>query len=809
MNDFLRGIRFAARTLRKQPGFTAIAVLTLALGIGANTAIFSIVNAAFLRPLPYPNANQIYRVRRVNNRIGGGSISPAIFAQWRQRTDIFESIGVIVGAAPVTLRGGGEPVSIHAVLLSPGALSTLGVQPEVGRLFGADEENPASAHVAIISDALWKNRFGSDREMLGKTITLNTTAYGVIGVMPAGFELPLTWAKEADVWLPYALPAGSENNPSNGMTCIGRLRSNVTMANAEQALTQPLLALAQQFPNMIFPVEKATLLPMREWIRAGAGTAPLLLLGAVGFVLLIACANVANLLLARATGRQREMAIRATLGATRGQIATQLLTESTLLGLLGGIAGVLVCYASFDAVLALVPNDLPHVGAIRIDGAVLAFSLALGVLTGIVFGLAPAATMSKADLQIALKEGSSRAGASRERGRLRWILVTVEVALALVLLVGAGLLLESFGRLMTTDLGFDPHHVLTVSVPLPRSYDTAAKQIAFYDEFARKLAAVPGVQNVAYINGLPLSQGDILFSIEGRQDAENAKGDARARRASPGYFDAMRIPLVQGRLLAETDSDKSEPVAVINKSLAERLWPNGDAIGSYVWIGKPMGPGATEPAPRRIVGIAGDIHGESVAEGASFDMYTPAKQTTGSSSMQFVVRSPLSIGALQPSIQSILRAALPEQPASAVRAMDDIVAGSLTDEKFHATLLGLFGGLGLLIVTVGVYGVVSYFVAQRTHEFGVRMALGATQSDVLGMVLKQGLAMAAAGVVVGIAAAMALTRLLASMLYEVKPNDPLTIVVASAVMIGVTIAACWIPARRATRVDPLVALRYE
>jgi putative ABC transport system permease protein len=809
MREIFREIRHAARALRKQPGFTAIAIMTLALGIGANTAIFSIVNAAFLRPLPYPNANRIYRVRRINNRIGGGAISPAIYVQWRERTDLFDSIGVIRDAGPATLSSGGDPVSVETVLLSPGALATFGTQPEMGRLLSADDENPATARVALISDSLWKNRFGSDHQILGKSITLNASAYAVVGVMPPGFELPITWAQNGQIWIPAKLAAGSENNPSNGITCVGKLREGVVPANAEAALTQPLQVLAQQFPNMIFPVERAKLVPMRESMRAGAGTAPLLLLGAVAFVLLIACANVANLLLARATGRQREIAIRATLGATRGQIVRQLLTESVLLGFLGGMAGVAVCYASFDLVIGLVPSDLPHVGAIRIDSIVFLFSLGLGVLTGVVFGLAPAMTMSKADLQIALKEGSSRAGASRERLRLRSLLVIGEVALALVLLVGAALLMESFGRLMKVDLGFDSHNLTTVRVSLPRSYETTAKQVEFYNNFVRQISGHPGVQNVAYISGLPLSEGDVLFSVEGRRDAENAKGDARARKVSAGYFEAMRIPLVRGRALSDSDGEKAEPVVVVNKSLAEQLWPNGDAIGSFVWIGKPMGPGSQEPAPRRIVGIVGDIHGESVAEGASFDMYEPAAQAGSAASMELVVRSAMGAGAIEPVMQGLLRTALPQQPVSAIRTMDEVVAQSLNNDRFRTILLGLFGGLGLLIVTVGVYGVVSYFVVQRTHEFGVRMAMGATQANVLGMVLKQGLVMAAIGVVLGVAASMALTRLLASMLFEVKPDDALTLIGASAVMIIVTMAACWIPARRATRVDPLVALRYE
>jgi putative ABC transport system permease protein len=530
----------------------------------------------------------------------------------------------------------------------------------------------------------------------------------------------------------------------------------------------------------------------------------------VSFVLLIACANVANLLLARATGRQREVAVRASLGAAPYRIMRQLLTETLLLGLLGGIAGLAICYASFNFVLSLVPPGLPHVGAIRIDGWVFAFALALGAATGIVFGLAPAFLLSKTSLEKVIKEGGSRTGSGR--GRLRSALLVGEIALGLMLLIGASLMLESFARLTHVDLGFDPNNVVTLRVGAPRSYDTTSKQIAFYDDFAAQLARA-GIQEIGYLSGgLPTISNDILFNVEGRKaDDPNYKGDARFRPVSPGYLETMRIPLVRGRLISGQDAEKSEPIIIINRSLAEHFWPDGDAIGSFVWIGKPMGPGAAEPAPRRIVGIVGDIHGDSVAEGPSFDMYAPAAQASSVSSVDLVLRSPQSLAVLEQPIRGILRTALPQQAPAKIQTMSDVIANSASvkEQRFHAILLVLFGALALLIVSVGVYSVVSYVVAQRMHEFGVRLALGARQGQVLRLVLQNGLALAEAGVLIGLAASFALSKLLAGMLFEVKPNDPVIFAAVSALMITVALAACWIPARRATRVDPISALRYE
>lgn len=806
-----RDAGYAVRVMRANPGFTIIALVTLALGIGANTAIFSIVNAACLRPLPFPEPDRIYLAQRTGNRIGGVSISLPIYLEWQSKKGLFDSLGVVLFTGSTTLTGAGEPVLVPSLAVTPGVFSALGVQPALGRGFREDDGSPGRARSVILSDSLWRSRFAADAGILGRTIAVNARSATVIGVMPKDFELPLPSMSETQIWYPYQPPASSQN-PSNGIWCIGRLSQKVNPAQAEAALTPALVALSSRFPNMIFPNERAHLVPMRRFINERAGTAPLLLLGAVGFLLLIACANVANLLLARATSRGREIGIRMALGACRTRIVRQLLTESILLALAGAAVGIGACRACFDLILALVPADLPHIGVIRIDAQVLAFTLALSLFTGIIFGLVPALVASKSDLQGALTEGTARAGTGRGLGRLRAALVVGEVALALVLLVGAGLLLQSLSRLLRVKPGFGSDHLLTFKVSLPRAiFNTPEKSLSFFENFTGQVTSLPGVQEVGSINGLPLeSQGDLLFSIEGRTDPETAKGDASIRVASTNYFAALRIPIERGRAFTAADRAGTEPVALINRGLARRYWPDNDPIGAFVWVGKPMGSSWAEPSPRRIVGVVGDIRDESLAAAAGPMIYEPIVQDNeGTNAVNFVVRTAQSPLSLEPAIRDLLRRALPQEPIGAMRSMDQVVSKSLTGERFYTILLGLFGSLGLLIITVGVYGVVSYFVVQHTHEIGVRMALGATPGRILRMVLLRGLGLTGAGIVVGMGAAYALTGLLRGMLYEVQPNDPVTLFGIAVILTSVALAASLVPARRAIRVDPAAALRQE
>ncbi len=813
MSELWRDIRYAVRMLVRQPAFTAVAVLTLALGIGANAAIFSIVDATMLRPLPFANASRIFLVRRAGNRIGGPSISMAIYLQWKQRQNLFDAFGAYRVLGDTTLLDGGEPKQFMASAATPELFDALALHPAIGRNFDATEAREGGANVVILSDEVWRGRFNSDPSIVGRAVTLNGNSYSVIGVMPKEFAMPMPGVRDTQIWFPLKVPATSQNT-SNGIWCVGLLKQGVKSVQAEAALTPALPALSQSFPKMIAPTETAWLEPLGTYVRNWSGTAPLLLLGAVGLVLLIACANVANLLLARATGRQREVAIRAALGAARGRIVRQLLTESVLLAFAGGVAGIVACYACFGAILRLVPANLVMIGAISVDANVIAFAFAISLITGIVFGLAPALGASKADLHLALKEGTSRAGTGRENRALRSALIVSEVALALVLLIGATLLLESFSRVLSVQPGFDAKNLLSVEINLPHAqFPALASQTAFYDNFAAQLSTQPGVQQAAYASLMPLDPRgpDILFSIEGAgaKQQDDGSNDASIRLINPDYFAAMRIPVVRGRVFARTDAAASEAVVVINRTMAEMFWPGRDPIGEQIWVGKPMGPSWTEPAPRRIIGIVGDVHDQSLAEAPSPTMFEPYAQSKSAGTATLVVRTAQDPQLLEPTLREMLRTALPTQPVGTMQTMDRMISVSMTDDRFRTILLSIFGGMGLLIVTVGVYGVISYFVVQRTHEIGVRMALGATRTSVLRMVLWQGLRLAGVGAVLGLAASIALAGALRGMLYGIAPNDPMTLCGATAALMLIAVAACWIPARRATRVDPIIALRYE
>jgi predicted permease len=589
------------------------------------------------------------------------------------------------------------------------------------------------------------------------------------------------------------------------------LKRDVTPEQAEAALTPPLSDLRREFPKMFSSNERAHLAPLRSFLAHGAGPAPWLLFGAVGLVLLLACANVANLTLARSTNRRREIAIRAAIGAGRARVVRQLLTESVLLALLGGTFGVLVCYASFNLILALVPVDLPHVGAFRMDWSVLLFALFLSVFTGVVFGLAPALAVSRADLGGALNESNPRGGLGG-RGHLRSVLASSEVSIALVLLIGAALALESFALLMRVRPGFDPKNLLTFNISLrPKDKPGIEKRLPIYYGAMARIRALPDVEQVALIDALPLEPGrDVLFTIEGGSGREEAAGalDADFRAVSPEFFQTMRIPFLRGRGFSPSDNAGSEQVVVINQSMARMFWPNQEPVGQRIWIGKPMGPEWTEPGPREIVGVVGDIHGGSLASAPDPTMYLPYAQRPIVEAY-FVIRTRKSPQAAIPQIQHAMFQVDPDLPLAQLKTMDEVVSDSVTDWRFRTILLGVFGGVALFIAVIGIYGVISYSVAQRTQEIGVRMALGAQRTDVLKMVVGQGFKLTLTGVGTGIVGALALTRFLSSLLYGVKPTDPFTFIAVSLILTGVALLACYLPARRATKVDPMVALRYE
>ena len=812
LEHFVQDIRYGLRMLRKNPGFTAVAVLTLALGIGANTAIFSIVNAVFLRPLPFPHADRIYVVDRVGNRIGGSSISFPIYLAWQKRGEgLFDHLALLAWWGDATLAGAGESERVPIVGVSAGVFSVLGVHPALGRDFLPGESRPGGPHVVILSDDLWRSRLGADRNILGRTITVDGEARAIVGVLPRGFQLPIPGMRDAELWLPIRVPLTSDNAANGTLLCLGLLNKNVSPAQAAAALTPPLADLRREFPKMFSSNERAHLQPLRSILADWAGPAPLLLFAAVGLVLLVACANVANLILARSTTRQREIAVRAAIGAGRARVVRQLLTESVLLALLGGVFGVMACYASFNLILTLVPADLPHVGAFRLDWNVLLFALFLSALTGVVFGLAPALSASRVDLGESLKESSLRAGFGGHN-RLRSLLVAGEVGITLVLLIGAALALESFALLMRVPPGFDPKNLLTFNISQrPRDFGKIDNRIMFYDRAMARVRALPDVEQVALINDLPLEQGiDLLFTIEGGSGSSQAETahDADFRVISPEFFQTMRIRLLRGRGFSESDNATGERVVIINQTMAKMFWPNQDPIGQRIWIGKPMGPEWTEPSPREIVGVVGDIHGASLASAPDPTMYLPYAQRPIVEAY-FVIRTRQSPTATLPEIRNAMNQVDPDLPLAQLKTMDQVLSASVTDWRFRTILLALFGALAVFIAAIGIYGVISYSVAQRTHEIGVRIALGAARRDVVKLVVGQGRRLALWGIVIGLVGAWALTRFLTSLLFGVKPTDPLTFVGVCLALSAVAALASYLPARRATRVDPMVALRYE
>lgn len=817
-------VRYGLRMLRKSPGFTGVAVLTLALGIGANTAIFSIVNAVFLRPLPFPHANRIFLVHRVGNNFGGQSISMPIFLAWRSRADMFEHLALLQWHSDAILAGAGQPEPIPSTVISTEFLSALGVQPAMGRDFRPDEGFIGGPRGVLISNDLWRNRFASDPDTLGREITLDGEGYTIIGVLPRGLDIPIPGAHGAQIFFPAQIPATSQD-PSNGARlAIGLLKQGASPEEAAAKLTPSLALLRTQFPKMFGAGERVQLTSLRDFLRDWAGPAPLFLFGAVGLVLLIACANVANLTLSRSTSRQHEMAIRVAIGAGRRRIARQLLTESVLLSLLGGILGVVACYASFRLMLGFVPAyiDMPHVGAYQIDATVLGFALVLSVVTGVVFGFAPALGASRVDLNASLQEAGPRAG-SGQQDKLRKTLAISEIAISVVLLIGAALALESFASLIRVHPGFDAGNVTAAQFSLSgKQYGTPVKRSAFIHEAIDRLAGLPGVESASMIDTIPLRQGsDTLINIEGRRDNPKEVLGAEIRWISPGFFDTVRVPLLRGRTFSASDNENSQPVVIIDQAMARAYWPKGDALGAHIWIGRGLGPKFAEPAAREVVGIVGSAREVSLAQAPWPTMYIPSDQErNGVAWGYFLVRCGNAKALSAGIIRSTLLKLDPANPPSEVAPLEQAVSASLTDWRFRAVLLGVFAGLALFIAMIGVYGVISYSVAQRTHEIGIRVALGAGAKDVLQLILGQGARLALAGVAIGIAIALGLARVAAGvlygvqyeqppMLYGVRATDPVTISGVAILLAAVALLACWIPARRAMRVDPIAALRHE
>jgi putative ABC transport system permease protein len=802
MSNLWQDARYGVRMLRKNAGFTVVIVLTLALGIGANTAIFSVVNAVLLQPLPYKDSGQLVQVWEKNPKKGFPqfSVSPANFMDWKEQSHSFAQMAAIQGG-DYTLTGIGEPSRLHGVDVSTNLFSLLETQVQLGRDFLPGEDKPGAIPVVIISNELWQGRLGGDPNVLGTILTLDAQPCTIVGVMPPGFHFP---NQNVELWTPLVLDERAlAARGAHWLAAVARLKPGVSIVQAQAEMDTIASRLEKQYPDNDNGWG-ITLVPLRTEVIGHIEPSLLLLMGAVGLVLLIACANVANLLMARASGRMREMAIRAALGAGRARILRQLLTESLLLAFVGSALGLLLAGWGTDFLLRLDIGGIPRQSEVGIHAPVLWFSAGAAFLAAILFGLLPALHSSVLDLNICLKEGLPDRG--RGGSRLRRLLVVSEMALAVLLLVGAGLLVRSFARLLEVHPGFQPANLLTLRLDLPDAkYSKKEDSEAFYRELLGRVRNLPGVESAAAVSRLPLNGANynLEFFPEGRPPAPNERFmSAEFRVASPDYFRTMGIALLRGRAFTDADAQDAPLVAVINEAMARQFWPNADPIGQRIIITDRV------PGAREIVGVVGDVKHYGLAIPAKPEMYVPEDQK-GWGELFVVVRGKLPSSALASAVSGEVHALDKDLPVFAVRSMDEIVVRSVGDQRFAAYLFALFAALALILAAVGIYGVMSHAVALGTHEIGIRMALGAQPGDVLGMVLRQGLKITLTGVGIGVAAALALTRLLASQLFGVTPTDPLTFLGVSVLLTGVALLACYLPARRATCVDPLIALRYE
>jgi putative ABC transport system permease protein len=815
MGTLLQDIRYGIRMLMKNPGFTIIAVLTLALGIGANTAIFSVVNAELLRPLPFRDSGRVVSVATGNSRMhtSNGSTSYPDFVDWQSQNQVFEKMAAYTGAT-FTLTGEDHPAHLEGASVSAETFDLLGVSPELGRTFlpGEDEANH---HVVIISDHLWKQLFKGDPGIIGRTITLENEGYTVVGVMPANFQYPLQREPEA-IWSTLSpLNETSDNSPpmvqhrgAHFLTCIARLKPGVTLAQAQAAMDVIASSLSKQYPdtNKYMSVHLSS---EQERLTGAVRPALLVMMIAVGLVLLIACVNVANLLLARATTRGREIAIRTAMGAGRVRVVRQLLTESLLLAIFAGVLGTALSVWGSDVLVRLSPENLPRVGEIHIDGWALAFTAGLSLLTGILFGLAPAVQSTHSNIVEALKEGSLSTTAGRSRHGLRSSLVIVEMALALILLVSAGLLIRSLIRLQSVNPGFDPHNVMTASLDLPDAKYSDPKKAEFFRELIPLLNALPGVQSAAAVFPLPMSGDEIRtsFQIEGRPVAKSDEPHTSIRGVTPNYFGTMRISLLQGRDFTERDEAKATPVLIVNQAFAQQFFPGENPVGKHIQAGISNGGPGTAPM-REIIGVVGNVKFEDLTTEFSPESYIPYGQLQWGS-VTIVARSAKDPQGLAKPIASVVQSLDKDLPTYAPKTLEQYLNGTIAIPRFNTFLLAVFAALAMILTAVGLYGVISYTVAQRTHEIGIRMALGAQPGDMLRLVVGQGMRLALLGVGLGLVAAFGLTRFLSSLLFGVSSTDPVSFAVVVTMLVAVVLLACYIPARRAMRVDPMVALRYE
>lgn len=805
----LKDIRYGIRSLLKRPGLTAVALITLGLGIGVNTAIFSAVDSVLLRPLPLKDPARLVAVWEHTPSLGivQNQMSPANYFDLRNQNQVFEDAGAFTEFS-LNLTGEGEPERLDGQMVTASVFPLLGVSPALGRTFAADEDQVGKEHVVVLSDALWRRRFNRDLGIINRQITMNTESFTVVGVMPPSFFFP---EREAELWIPWAMePEQASGRGDHYLRVIARLKSGITIEHANAEVESFAARLAAEYPR----TNEGLGILVRSFHQDYVGDLrlPILILfGAVGVVLLIVCANVANLLLAQATTRRREIAIRMAVGAGRWTIARQFLVESLLLAVGGGLLGVLGAIWGVEALSKLLPESLAKLQAITIDTRVLLFTLAVIVITAIAFGVGPALHATRANPGDSLSETGRDLAGGRSGRHVRRLLVVSEVALAVVLLVGAGLLIRSFQRLRQVDLGFKTDNLLTMRMvlPLPK-YQKAEARNAFYGELFRRVGEIPGVESAGMISFLPLSTSGMKFSfsVEGRANPGDMNLPfALYRAVSPDYLHAMGIPLQRGRFFDTHDVPESLPVVVVNRRLAEHFWPGEEATGKRVKVGP-----VDSPNPwATVIGVVGDVRQAGLYGDQQFEMYAPYAQERRSwlAPRDLVVRTNRDASSLAGAVRQAVWAVDKDQPVSDVRTMDQVFAAAISRERFQMLLLGLFASLALVLACVGLYGVISYAVAQRTHEIGVRMALGAQRGDVLRLVIRQGMVLTFAGLLLGTIGALAATRVMTELLYGVTATDAVTFISVGGLLVLVAFLACFIPARRATKVDPLVALRYE
>ena len=807
MFTFWQDLKFGLRMLARNPGFTAVAVLTLALGIGANSAIFSVVNAVLLKRLPYPDPAQLVVVLENQANLGVMSLAWPNFADWRDQIPAFQRVAA-ARQDTFTLTGQGPASRVHAAQVTPTFFPLLSVTPRMGRIFTSEEDVPGAAPVVLLTDSFWRTNLRSDPNILGKSLALDGVSYTVIGVLPA----ELKYFPRSQLYLPlgpFSRSHGMEVRGNHqGIQGIARLRPGMSVAQAQSELDAVMHGLEKQYPVSNGGVA-ATVTPFDEYLFHDTRTALLLLFGAVGLVLLIACANIANLFLARATARQKEFALRTTLGAAKGRLIRQLLTESLLFSVAGGALGLLLANWSIGPLLRFAPPDVPRLADTQIDWRVMSFTLGIAIATGILFGLAPAIQALRfGDLGSSLKETGASVTSTRSRQRLRSVLLVFEVALAIVLVIGSGLIVRSIVRVLQVKLGANPDHVLALDVYLSGpSYAKPEARNNFFQNAITRIQRIPGVISAGSITCPPFGGTcwTSVYIVEGRPvPAPSDLPNSLFNVADPNFFRTMQVPLLAGRYFNETDTAASTPVAVINETMARQWWPNESALGKRIKQGFPE-----DKTPfREVVGVVGDVkeEGPDVPQRTEIFLADPQEATPA---VTLLVRTGPEPMALAKTVVNEIHAIDPDQAVDQVQPLSDYVESSLAWRKSIVAVLGVFGILALGLAAVGIYGVMSYIALQRSREIGIRMAMGAQPRDVLAIVISQGLRLVGIGIVTGIVAGVALTHLMSSLLFGVSPTDPLTFVAVALLLTFVALAACYIPARRAMRVDPMVALRYE